>query len=359
MSKKLLWNTAEVYNWASTHLLDNVSENAELLKSHKCSSQSLLDPSVVEDLMALGVSKFAAKDIHEAMKQQVQEFNVQSKGPAAVFWDYENVCIPKDMNARTVVNMLRNKIEKYGILRINIIGDLSSKTETEKQDLQFSGCHTIHTPHMRKPEVADKAIIAEILFFTLDHPPPASIIVISGDADFASVLSRLRDRGYRTVLIYPKATNEKERKGELLLNAASERLSWELDILAKTDEPQESPKDILETIPIQFEQLMTGIPRVDSSDIFFELLSTIRNSQKDGTARKSLVGQKIAQHNSDIYKRDAFISRNISNFQEYVKAAVDEGIVQEGGTMGWRWLKVTEPPQLPFERKEISWMGGF
>ena len=338
-NKTLSWNSDEVYNWANTHEQDNVRNNAELLKTQNCSSQRLLDPNIINDLMELKISKFAAKDIHDAMKQKFNDFNHQSSGPAAIFWDIENAIVPKRMKLRTAVNLIRKKVEKFGVLKsFNIVGELEYLSAEETQDLQFSGCSVINTPHLKKEEVADKAIIANILLFALDHPHPASIIVITGDADFAFVLTKLKDRGYRTVLVYTNSVKEDSRKGELLLNSSSERLSWELDILGQ------SYNDFAKNVVPQ-----SGEDK-ESFNLFFDLTSAIFNiSPIDGKARKSMVANKLIELNPDIYKRDAFANQNIINFRSYVKAAKDLGLVEEGGEKGNAWVQIVRAENPNYE----------
>ncbi|KAI6006046.1 hypothetical protein EDD15DRAFT_2567286 [Pisolithus albus] len=46
--------------------------------------------------------------------------------------------------------------------------------------------------------------------FAVDHPPPATVILVSGDRDYAYALSTLRLRNYKVVLITPYATSSLE-----------------------------------------------------------------------------------------------------------------------------------------------------
>ncbi|KAI6111500.1 hypothetical protein EDD17DRAFT_1469751 [Pisolithus thermaeus] len=43
--------------------------------------------------------------------------------------------------------------------------------------------------------------------FAVDHPPPAAVILVAGDRDYAYALSTLRLRNYKVVLITPRAPN--------------------------------------------------------------------------------------------------------------------------------------------------------
>lgn len=95
-------------------------------------------------------------------------------------------------------------------------------TEVRSQ-LQASGVTIVDTPHngskegglvkslgkgelmnLDRPPVCDKAIIVDLFTFVLDNPAPATIILVSGDADFAYACSTLRNRRFRVVIICPE-----------------------------------------------------------------------------------------------------------------------------------------------------------
>ena len=46
-------------------------------------------------------------------------------------------------------------------------------------------------------------LVVHLFAFALDHPPPACVVLISGDIDFALPLAALRLRGYCVVLMRP------------------------------------------------------------------------------------------------------------------------------------------------------------
>lgn len=81
-----------------------------------------------------------------------------------------------------------------------------------------------------------------MLTFALDHRAPATVVLLSGDGDFARLLSTLRQRHYRTVVIHPAAHDSG------LLFHASHSHSWaniagsagELASEAENDEPPHS-----------------------------------------------------------------------------------------------------------------------
>lgn len=73
--------------------------------------------------------------------------------------------------------------------------------------------------------------LVDIMVFIKDNPPPATIILISGDRDFAYLLSTIRWRKYQVVLISNSFMTH-----ESLTAQASAVYDWQSDIL-KTQPP--------------------------------------------------------------------------------------------------------------------------
>ncbi|KZT28232.1 hypothetical protein NEOLEDRAFT_1058918, partial [Neolentinus lepideus HHB14362 ss-1] len=144
---------------------------------------------------------------------------------AAIFWDYENVRVP----ASTASNGLTTKIEsvahQYGSVTLfraymDPTEMASPKSIALRSNFQTSGVTLVDCPHNGGKDVADKMIIVDMLIFALDQPAPATVILISGDRDFAYAASTLRLRGYDVVLIAPKSTSTS------IKSAASHVLDW-------------------------------------------------------------------------------------------------------------------------------------
>jgi len=343
LEKSLLWNAEDVYNWASQHELENVKENAATLQVLKLSSLRLLDPAIVDELVKAGVPRFSALDIHDCMKLTEADFNRQSLGPALVFWDIENVQLPKGRSAQSVVQQLRKKVEKYGRVSIRIYGGSVGDDGMLQKELLDSGCIAVNTPHLGKKEVADKIIIAETLLFAWENKPPASIILITADADFAYMLSRLKDRGYRTVLIAPHA-NLDSRKGLMLRSSVKDFLSWELDILERGGDAVahgQAPAGAVDlpdfTGPNASSQSTAG-----GSEIFADILSAIAGieSEPGGRPLRSRAASKVLSSNAEIYKRAAFHDKGLTTFKKYAEAAQAAGLVQLGTEgAGREWIQ--------------------
>jgi uncharacterized LabA/DUF88 family protein len=67
--------------------------------------------------------------------------------------------------------------------------------------MQESGVN-VHDIVSNKPNSSDLAIIAQILAIVMDNKPPQCIILISGDRDFANIISIITARKYKVILIH-------------------------------------------------------------------------------------------------------------------------------------------------------------
>ncbi|KZT28244.1 hypothetical protein NEOLEDRAFT_1175994 [Neolentinus lepideus HHB14362 ss-1] len=156
-----------------------------------------------------------------------------SPPPVAIFWDYENVRVSSRASpGHVIAGNIQSIALQYGLVTIFRAYFDHSESSSQKTvmcftELQTSGLSLVDCPHRKRKDVADKKIIVDMLIFAMDHPPPATIILISGDSDFEYAVSTLRMRGYYIVLIAPKAVSAS------LESVASLVLHWDSDVLGK------------------------------------------------------------------------------------------------------------------------------
>ncbi|KAE8692668.1 putative receptor-like protein kinase [Hibiscus syriacus] len=100
-----------------------------------------------------------------------QPKRTSSDGHVAIFWDIENCPVLSDVRPEDVAGIRMALSAPY-------------------------------VPNGRK-DAADKAILVDMFLFALDNPPPSSIMLISGDVDFAPALHILGQRGYIVILVIP------------------------------------------------------------------------------------------------------------------------------------------------------------
>jgi len=148
----------------------------------------------------------------------------------AVFWDFENCPPPSGMPGYVVVENIRRAVHTFGCVTLFKayleITDTTGNKKNLRSELQSSGVSLTDCPHNGRKDAADKMMIVDMLAFALDHPSPATIVLISGDRDFVYALSTLRNRRYTVVLIVPN------RGAHIILKSqANVILEWRYDVL--------------------------------------------------------------------------------------------------------------------------------
>ncbi|ESK92988.1 hypothetical protein Moror_8891 [Moniliophthora roreri MCA 2997] len=129
-------------------------------------------------------------------------------GQAVVFWDYENCPVPFNASGFSIVNQIRGVVQQFGGIKLfRAYADLSELSSPRslclRSELQCSGVSLIDCPHNGRKNVADQMIIVDMLAYAIDHSTHDTIVLISGDRDFAYALSTLRFRLYKVVVMAP------------------------------------------------------------------------------------------------------------------------------------------------------------
>ncbi|CAN6318633.1 unnamed protein product [Urochloa humidicola] len=129
-----------------------------------------------------------------------------SESIVGIFWDYENCGVPRGTELGEVYENAKTALSHHAefsgkIIKFCAYADFSFRHEVTRT-LQDSGLEIEHCPHDKKPDAADKVIFAELLKFALDYPK-SSIVLISGDVDFARCLRYLTERNYNVAVVIP------------------------------------------------------------------------------------------------------------------------------------------------------------
>ncbi|KAF8633739.1 hypothetical protein AX17_004395 [Amanita inopinata Kibby_2008] len=132
----------------------------------------------------------------------------------AVFWDYENCHAQASVTGYDIVEEIRNVAHSYGSIKVfKAYLDLSEQSiistarHNFRSELQSSGVSLIDCPHNGRKDVADKMILVDMLAYAIDNPAPSTIVLITGDRDFAYAIAFLRLRRYELILISPANTH--------------------------------------------------------------------------------------------------------------------------------------------------------
>ncbi|KAI4295661.1 hypothetical protein L6164_035680 [Bauhinia variegata] len=136
-----------------------------------------------------------------------QQLRSSSDGPVAILWDIENCPVPSDVRPEDVAGNIRmalrvHPVIKGAVMMFSAYGDFNAFPRRLREGCQRTGVKLVDVPNGRK-DAADKAILVDMFLFALDNRPPSSIMLISGDVDFAPALHILGQRGYTVILVIP------------------------------------------------------------------------------------------------------------------------------------------------------------
>ncbi|CBI32396.3 unnamed protein product, partial [Vitis vinifera] len=136
-----------------------------------------------------------------------QQGRTSPHGSVAILWDIENCPVPSDVRPEDVAGNIRMALRVHPVIRgavtmFSAYGDFNAFPRRLREGCQRTGVKLIDVPNGRK-DAADKAILVDMFLFALDNPPPSSIMLISGDVDFAPALHILGQRGYTVILVIP------------------------------------------------------------------------------------------------------------------------------------------------------------
>ncbi|KZS95379.1 hypothetical protein SISNIDRAFT_464423 [Sistotremastrum niveocremeum HHB9708] len=303
---------------------------------------------------------------------------------AAVFWDLENCRPALGSSGADIVRRVRDATERFGSISVfraySELSDVSVKAMNLRSELQRSGVALVDCPHNGTKEVADNMLIVDMLFHAMDNPS-STIILISGDRDFAYAMSVLRHRRYDIVLIAPDSAHGS------LIEQASHILKWDqmiskaptsssssmpgLSSNTQTDtkssvkvQPESSKPNVLvgaaqekgmkgtadsatPSPPPQTSNVLQGHPSSSCNTTiqnqFLPLIQVLKDDyQKTGNTQssRSLVAAQLLHKDPDIYKRIG-----ISNFTKYAKLASAAQVVILGHDAlqrGYSWIALCD-----------------
>ncbi|XP_044482858.1 meiosis regulator and mRNA stability factor 1-like isoform X2 [Mangifera indica] len=128
------------------------------------------------------------------------------KAKTSVWWDIENCQVPKRCEPHAIAQNISSAVAKLnycGPLSISAYGDTNRIPQSVQHALSSTGISLNQVPPGVK-DASDKKILVDILFWAVDNPAPANIMLISGDRDFSNALHQLRMRRYNILLAQPQ-----------------------------------------------------------------------------------------------------------------------------------------------------------
>lgn len=294
-----------------------------------------------------------------------------SKNAIAIFWDVDNCSPHTGASGHEVTQAIRMAAQSIGpdptklgsIVSFKAYLELSSESLTPnasqvqlRSELQGSGVSLIDTPKSGRKDVADKMMIADLLSFAIDKRPPALIVLLSGDRDFAYPLGILRNRGYEILLITPPVGAT-----PILEASANYKLRWRQDVLGieydASGRPYNRAKggngaNTVSQVSRSLEPsglIPDSVKRSDPSAIppvFQPLVNVLEQLHKEGQPRplRSLISMRLKSIDPKVFER-----AQASGWGEYVAIAEAAGIVTLGQGMqfGMEWIALRNRGPVP------------
>ena len=207
--------------------------------------QPLLEFSLFNDMMIKRVKQKRKIQVNKQIESKLQIFE-QEANPRKkqnyffLFWDIENINIPKKINASqlfvTIKEMIKEKgfIDDDSMIRTscyhNPRSHSSAVNKNAIRDLIRSCVRVVDIGNSKKSERADKLISDDISNVLYDFPDvtKTSIGIITNDCDFTNDLKRIKDYGFKSIIIH----REKEGGASTLASFATDSIFWE-DIINK------------------------------------------------------------------------------------------------------------------------------
>ncbi|KAJ7219081.1 NYN domain-containing protein [Mycena pura] len=307
---------------------------------------------------------------------------MQPDSDVAIFWDYENCHAPSNVSGHEVVSGIRNVAHRYGSVKYfkayMEITDARTfnRALSLRSELQSSGVSLTDCPHNGRKDVADQMIMVDMLAYAMDHPPPATLLLISSDRDFSYAVAVLRLRKYDIVVISLMAHAS-------LNSQASVWLDWNTHVMGtcnsrvetaspstltqtptarrasyfgesalvgpETEQPKpsavssealdpvigpslEHPQDFAER-----EKPAISACRKEDILVFQPLVDVLEKLRAMGVTRplRCTVGSELVA-----LTKSAYADAGVEYFSEYTALAEQAGIILTGGSMDNAWISL-------------------
>ncbi|KAL2477267.1 putative endonuclease or glycosyl hydrolase [Forsythia ovata] len=257
-------------------------------------SALMLPPEYSEDKRMANASTDSPQPYLHQMQSSFQ-------GPVAILWDIENCPVPSDVRPEDVAGNIRMALRVHPVIdgvvtTFSAYGDFNAFPRRLREGCQRTGVKLIDVPNGRK-DAADKAILVDMFLFALDNRPPSSILLISGDVDFAPALHVLGQRGYTIILVIPSRVGV----SSALSNAG--QFVWDWPSVARGEGFVPPAKVLLPPylLPTNITGFLTGCEINDNLDCQNEEEAIVYRGISKGYSNKrdfSLISQSPSEYNS-------------------------------------------------------------
>ena len=161
----------------------------------------------------------------------------------AVFWDYENTPLPREVRPAEAAKSIQAAAEslpsvagrrcRINMRRVYYDPDKYRGVPRDPSGLDSSGFDLVSTPTRNMKGTVDKKLIVDLLTFAWEvreRGGQPCVVLITSDGDYSYTLAKLRDKGVMNVVMYGKDKNT----ANTLKDNAMDSLSFEKDVLASS-----------------------------------------------------------------------------------------------------------------------------
>ncbi|KAJ2917660.1 hypothetical protein MD484_g2814, partial [Candolleomyces efflorescens] len=157
-----------------------------------------------------------------------------------VFWDFGSCPAPADTSGYTIANQIRTLALRLGVIKsfkayLSISDHCNGRALTLRSELQCSGVSLTDAPGTK--DIADKMLIVDLLSRAFDsnsQDDSKIIMLIAGDPSFSYLLSILRMRNHRVVVLGPGGAQGPEgytNNSAPLASQANLWLDWNTEVM--------------------------------------------------------------------------------------------------------------------------------
>ena len=162
-----------------------------------------------------------------------QDFPSVEAAEIGIFWDYENIRIPRNIPIAAVSKCIQDKLAKHGRIvekRLYYNSLASNESPDAESYLASSGFTLVDCPNrgIGRKENLDKELMIDAAFFGLESVAATKtcVVLITSDGDYSHLLARLRGSKVNTIIIYDAGS-----VAQVLIDSADVTYSWKCDIL--------------------------------------------------------------------------------------------------------------------------------
>jgi hypothetical protein len=248
------------------------------------------------------------------------------------------VHLPSWANPAEASKAIVSAVSKYGrIVDRRLYFDMAEQTTNRGgggyhwSALDSSGFDLVNTPRRNQKETLNKKMIADVLTFAWDsavrndHCKPC-IVLLTSDGDYAYTLSKLRDRGVMSVVMYGADSSV----ASVLKAPADVPLSFEGDVLSTIRKNNKATPS--GSVPRGNELATNDTPSLDLCNIAVQQLSKdISEGYGDGWLLGSKLGVSFRAafykgDNSDTAAKEAFKEK----YRQARELAIKQGWLERG-----------------------------